>query len=186
MLYFLDRVLTIVQNLAIWAATLSLILLSLLVVSVIASRYFWGAGIPAYVGMAEAFMGVTVFSGLVIIQAQKGHIRFDVIVTRLPKKYHSIVESVNLFVCLFAFGVILAGSIKELLSAIRLGRTTQEIFTIPLWPSKAVIVLASLVICTLIVLEFLEVAGLRHRREIVGEGMNKLPDTFQGDFKHGS
>jgi len=122
----------------------------------IVGRYCFNQPIPGHVEIVELLMAGVVFLGFAYTQQVGGHIRMQILVTKLLHgKSYLIAEALVITLSLLAFIVITIGSFKFALLAYRIGDVTSYIKW-PTWPSKLCIPIGSFALSLRLFLQLLQ------------------------------
>jgi len=104
-------------------------------------RKFFNMPIFGYIDIVEIMMSFLVFMGLAYTERLGGHIRMELIVTKLKGRALALFELCGVIVGLVIVGVLMVYSWQHAMRAYTLGDSTIDA-EISLWPSKMIIPLS--------------------------------------------
>jgi TRAP-type C4-dicarboxylate transport system permease small subunit len=153
-LQLLKRVVYPASRVFSWIAAISLGGLVFLMTVTSIWRYGFRTPIGGSIELIEILMSFTVFFGLGYVMTKRGHITFDLVVSRLPQKAQAVIHSI---VCLLSAGLFALMSWRTTVHGIKvwyLGEITGDL-SIPLAPFFFVAALGMAVLCLVLVVQFL-------------------------------
>ncbi|MCT8160548.1 TRAP transporter small permease subunit [Pseudoruegeria sp. SHC-113] len=150
-LYKLETFFALLSGLAVFA------LMILAVVSV-GGRNFFNAPLPGYVDWIEQAMPLIAFMGVAYTQRNGGHIRMDILVSKLKGRALWAAEFTTTFLILVLMVLIVWGSFAHFqrsfdLAAPMWSRDSSMDIALPLWPAKLLAPVAFSVLCARLVLQ---------------------------------
>ncbi len=140
----LDQHLFKLESWLILLGGLAVFLLMLLAVVSVGGRNFFGQPIPGYVDWIEQAMPLLAFLGVAYTQRTGGHIRMDMLVSKLEGRALWAVELFSTVLTLLLVLVLVYGSYFHFdrsfdFSAPLWSRDSSMDIAIPLWPAKLII-----------------------------------------------
>ena len=122
-------------NVAMWTV---FFLMFLTTIHAILRKFTLLGGIRDALPITELAMVVLVFCGFAYMQSQKGHVRVDFLVNRLPRGLSKLLEIVTLFIGSGIIWVMFYASITNIIPTYAKGASTM-LLKIPFWPFMIVI-----------------------------------------------
>lgn len=107
----------------------------------ILGRWFFTMPVNGYIDWIEQFMAFFAFLGIAYTQREGGHIRMDMVVSKLKGRVFYVTELFTTTIILFLTLVLIYGSSLHFLRAYNLGDTSLDI-DLPTWPAKLVVPVA--------------------------------------------
>lgn len=107
----------------------------------ILGRWLFNMPVNGYIDWIEQFMAFFAFLGIAYTQREGGHIRMDMVVSKLKGRIFYITELFTTTIILFLTLVLIYGSSLHFLRAYNLGDTSLDI-DLPTWPAKLVVPVA--------------------------------------------
>ena len=107
----------------------------------ILGRWFFSMPVNGYIDWIEQFMAFFAFLGIAYTQREGGHIRMDMVVSKLKGRIFYITELFTTTIILFLTLVLIYGSSLHFLRAYNIGDTSLDI-DLPTWPAKLVVPVA--------------------------------------------
>jgi TRAP-type C4-dicarboxylate transport system permease small subunit len=107
----------------------------------ILGRWFFNMPVNGYIDWIEQFMAFFAFLGIAYTQREGGHIRMDMLVSKLKGRIFYVTELFTTTIILFLTLVLIYGSYLHFLRAYNLGDTSLDI-DLPTWPAKLIIPIA--------------------------------------------
>lgn len=150
----LERLVYSVSRVLNWIGAWALAGLVLLMTMSSLWRYVFRAPIGGSVELIEILMSFTVFLGLGYAMAQKSHITFDLVVSRLPRRTQAVIHSIMCFLGMALFGLM---SWRTAVQGIRVwgeGEITGDL-PIPLGPFILVAASGMAVLCLVLLVQFI-------------------------------
>lgn len=150
-LFRLESVLALVSGIAVFA-------LMLLAVFSVGGRNFFDAPVPGYVDWIEQAMPLISFMGISYVMREGGHIRMDILVSRLRGQALYLVEFITTIAVLVLMALLVWGTWAHFQRSFDFGapmwsRDSSMDIALPLWPAKLVVPVAFSVICLRLVLQ---------------------------------
>lgn len=142
----LDRLFFKVESFLNLIGGLAIFLIVLLAVANILGRKLFGTPVNGYIDWMEQFMAFFAFLGISYCQRLGGHIRMDIVVSKLRRRWFWLTEA---FSCLLMFAISLIlvfGSYSHFNRAYVNGDSSFDI-GLPTWPSKLVVPVMLSVLC---------------------------------------
>lgn len=136
-----DRLHARLENALNLVAAVFIFLLMLLGVTEVLSRRLLGIPIPGHIDIVTLIMATFALLGVAYCQRLGGHIRMEILVSRLRGRTMWIVEAFGIVVALFIIGVLIEGSWYHFMRAWQIGDSTLDI-RLPTWPSKLLVPIA--------------------------------------------
>ena len=118
-------------------------------------RYVFSRPIPGSFEITEYMMPIVVALGLAYCAIEKGHVRVDLVVTRLSERAQAIMNSLASFLFLGTFILITWQSVLRAQEMIRFGTTSHNLY-IPVAPFVLVVTVGSAVLCLVLLREFID------------------------------
>lgn len=116
-------------------------LLVFLATTNVLGRWFFALPISGYVDWVEQAMAFFAFLGLAYTQRSGGHIRMDIVVTRLRGRWLWLTELLSTLLMLTVTLILIYGSYLHFLRAYQIGDSSLDI-NLPTWPAKLVVPVA--------------------------------------------
>lgn len=107
----------------------------------ILGRWLFSMPVNGYIDWIEQFMAFFAFLGIAYTQREGGHIRMDMLVSKLKGRFFYVTELFTTTIILFLTLVLIYGSSLHFLRAYNIGDTSLDI-DLPTWPAKLVIPVA--------------------------------------------
>ena len=107
----------------------------------ILGRWLFSMPVNGYIDWIEQFMAFFAFLGIAYTQREGGHIRMDMLVSKLKGRFYYVTELFTTTIILFLTLVLIYGSSLHFLRAFNLGDTSLDI-DLPTWPAKLVVPVA--------------------------------------------
>lgn len=99
-------------------------------------RYLLASPIPGVPETAAMLFAIAVFISLAHTQAEKGHVRVEVLVNLLPRRAAHVVEFIALLLVLLITGLIAWSTGKVAIHSIIIQEVKFGAVPVPLWPAK--------------------------------------------------
>ncbi|NVO54949.1 TRAP transporter small permease [Rhodobacteraceae bacterium B1Z28] len=140
-----ERFLALISGLAVFG------LMVLAVVSV-GGRNAFNAPLPGYVDWIEQAMPLIAFLGISYVQRDGGHIRMDIVISRLQGRALWLFELISVILILVLMMALVWGSWSHFDRSFDLGaplwsRDSSIDIGVPLWPGKLLVPIAFSVLC---------------------------------------
>jgi len=142
--------------------SVGIVVMMFLVCGDIIGRYLLRTPIVGALELTEFLMAGIIFIGFAYSQAQKAHLRIDLLLTRLPQNSQYFLRIFNLAITFLFYALIAWRGIVGSWEAYVLDDKTPGLIRIPYWPPKAVIPLGAVLLCSQILLDIVE--SLQERR----------------------
>ena len=136
-----DRRLAGVEDIFNLTAGVAIFFLMVYGVAQIIGRQLLNAPMEGYIDIVEQAAAIYAFFGAAYCQRLGGHVRMDMLVTRLGGRWLWLVEALTTLAALAILGTLVVMSWKHFLRAYQLGYTTIDI-ALPLWPGKLAVPVA--------------------------------------------
>lgn len=107
----------------------------------ILGRWLFNMPVNGYIDWIEQFMAFFAFLGIAYTQREGGHIRMDMVVSKLKGRFFYVTELFTTTIVLFLTIVLIYGSSLHFLRAYNLGDSSLDI-DLPTWPAKLVVPVA--------------------------------------------
>ncbi len=130
-----------VENAFNLVAAIVIFLLMFFMVAEVLGRKLLNAPIPGAIDWIEVSMATFAFLGAAYCQRQGGHVRMEVVMSRLRGSALWIVEAIAVAIALFYVCVIAQKSFVHFMRAYEIGDSTIDI-QLPVWPSKLIVPVA--------------------------------------------
>jgi TRAP-type C4-dicarboxylate transport system permease small subunit len=119
----------------------AIFLLMLIGVGQIAGRQLLGLPIYGYIDYIEQASAIFAFLGIAYCQRSGTHIRMELVLGLLPRRWLWRFEAVSILVALGIMGLLIWASWFDFLRAWQLGDSTMDI-RLPTWPGKLLVPIA--------------------------------------------
>lgn len=123
------------------AAGAILVIMVLVTTQIVARKL--GHALPGIYESAELLMVAIVFLGLAYIQSQRGHVRMELLVTRMSPRLRGAVEAFTLLLSLALFVIITYKSGQNAYQSWQMKDVTMGLIDWPVWPSKMLVPIGS-------------------------------------------
>jgi TRAP-type C4-dicarboxylate transport system permease small subunit len=144
------------------AAIWLIIGLMLVTVADIILRTITGRSIPGGYELVELMLGAC-FLAISYTQKQKGHVRMDLVLVKMPERVRFASEVIAMLVSLSICVVIFSQNVGQTLQAIDMHLTSAGLVAYPLWPTRLVLSIGFLLISLRLIIQIVEM--LRHKPE---------------------
>ena len=118
-------------------------------------RYLFNSPITGSYELTEVLMVVIVAFGLAYCASEKGHVRVDLVVSRLPRRAQAVMNFIASLAFLSIFVIITWQSIYREQAMIEATVTTYVLF-IPLFPFAFVVTVGSAILCLVLLAQTIE------------------------------
>ncbi|MEM7318268.1 MAG: TRAP transporter small permease [Pseudomonadota bacterium] len=157
----LDRQLLHVERFLALISGIAVFMLMVLAVVSVSGRNAFNAPLPGYVDWIEQAMPLIAFLGISFVQREGGHIRMDIVISRLHARALWLFELVSVVLILMLMLALVWGSWAHFVRSFDFGaplwsRDSSIDIGIPLWPAK---LLAPVAFVVLSLRLFLQVIG---------------------------
>jgi TRAP-type C4-dicarboxylate transport system permease small subunit len=161
----LDRLLSTTERTLNLVAAGAILVIMVLVTTQIVARKL-GHALPGIYESAELLMVAIVFLGLAYIQSQHGHVRMELLVTRMPPRLRGVVETFTLFLSLVLFVIITYKSGQNAYQSWQMKDVTMGLIDWPVWPSKTLVPIGSGLLCLRFMVQLLHSVVPRSRAAV--------------------
>ncbi|MBO9452066.1 TRAP transporter small permease [Tropicibacter sp. R16_0] len=153
-----DRSLLVIEKFLALLSGLAVFGLMLLAVVSVGGRNAFNAPLPGYVDWIEQAMPLIAFMGIAYVQRDGGHIRMDLVVSKLSGRALWFFELLSVILILFLMMALVWGSWEHFLRAFDFNaplwsRDSSIDIGIPIWPAKLLAPVAFGVLCLRLVLQ---------------------------------
>ena len=133
------------------------VLLALMTVVAVLSRYLFNRPITAYVDLMEMMMAIMVFLCIPFCQLRGGHIRFEFFMDAVFKTSRAkyLNESLLLLLSLAGFVFIAVNSLNATILAYSINDVTLAAY-LPTWPAKMCVAAGSISLCLRLLIQLLQ------------------------------
>ncbi|MEN8717253.1 MAG: TRAP transporter small permease [Sulfurovum sp.] len=104
-------------------------------------RWLFNMPVNGYIDWIEQFMAFLALLGVAYTQREGGHIRMDMLVSRLKGRWLYTTELITTSIVFLVTIVLIYGSYLHFLRAYEFGDTSLDI-SLPIWPAKLVVPVA--------------------------------------------
>lgn len=118
-------------------------------------RYVFNRPIPGAVEITEFMMAIVVALGFAYCALRKGHVRVDVVVSRLPKRAQAVMDTIANFAFLGLFILITWRTVPRAQAMIEASLTSYILF-IPVFPFVLVVTAGSAILCLVLLKDFMD------------------------------
>jgi TRAP-type C4-dicarboxylate transport system permease small subunit len=91
---------------------------------------------PCAVESVESLLVMTVYFGASIVAVEKGHVKVDLIVRKLPRSAQNYIDVFANLLGVGAFGLLSWGAWKLAIHVVRIMEVRLGVYNYPLWPFK--------------------------------------------------
>ncbi len=151
-LSFADRTFFRFESMLDLAAGIVIFLLVLLATTNVLGRWLFSLPIDGYVDWVEQAMAFIAFLGIAYTKRLGGHIRMDILISRLSGRLLWTVELITACLMLLITTVLIYGSYLHFWRAYDIGDSSLDI-DLPTWPAKLVVPFALTVLALRLVLQ---------------------------------
>ena len=150
-----NSVMSFLEKLLIWIASLTLLVLTLLTTADALGRYLFNAPIPGTGEIIEDyFMLAIIFLPLSYSFMQEGHVHVSMIVRFFPERVKYFVSKFNLLLTLLLFALITVAGYKGFIEAVRINEISTSSVGYPMAPCYAMVPIGCGLLCLRIVQVF--------------------------------
>ena len=142
--------------------SVGIVVMMFLVCGDIIGRYFLRRPIVGAHEFTEFLMAGIIFIGFAHTQAQKAHLKIDLLLPRLGQNTQDFFQIFNLVVTFLFYALIAWRGIVGSWEAYVLDDKTAGLVRIPYWPAKAVVPLGAILLCSQILMDL--VMSVQERR----------------------
>ncbi len=132
--------------------------------------------IPGYIDIAEQSIALFAFMGAAYCQRLNGHVRMELVLSRLRGRILWVLEAVGTLLALILIGIMVKYGFDHFLRAWNFGDSTIDI-GLPVWPSKLVIPVAFSVLWLRLLLQFFGYLRLIRQPQATPEFVPVIEDT---------
>ncbi len=136
-------------------AAITLAAMMILVGTDVVLRYVFSSPIAGSYEIIQYAMTIVVAFGLAYCALEKGHIRVNLLVSRLSARGQAVINSIASLVFLALFTVIIWQSLLRALLMIKAGQLSEVLY-FPLFPFALVVVAGCAVLCLVLLRDLLE------------------------------
>lgn len=140
-------------------AAAAILVVMVLVSTQIVARYVFNRALPGIYESAELLMVAIVFLGLAYTQSQHGHVRMELLVTRLSPRWKSILEAFTLLLSLALFAIITYKSWGNAYVSWQMSDVSMGLIDFPVWPSKILVPIGSGLLCLRFITQLLRLSS---------------------------
>ncbi len=151
----LGRVVSLISRAINSVAAGILVAMMLLTTMDVLLRYVFNQPISGSMELTEYMMVIVVAFGLAHCAVQKGHVRVELLVSRLPSRAQSVINSIIYLLSLGLFVIITWRSILYTGAIFGLERTSA-ILLIPVFPFVGMVALGSAMLTLVLLVDFLD------------------------------
>jgi len=151
----LHRVWSKVEDVCAGVAALLIAVAMALTVAEVLSRRLLNAPLPGIIDSFNLGMAGIAFLGASQCQRLGGHVRMEMVVRRLSGRALWCVESITALLALGFICAVGVASAEGVVRAYRVGDATMDLM-LPVWPAKALITLALMVLAVRLALQFFD------------------------------
>jgi len=156
-------------------AMLALFIMTFIVTGDVILRYVFNAPSKWVVEVSSYLLIVIVLMGLAYTQKERGHIKVDIILSRLPKAVRPWVELVILVMVLALTIILIYLTAGDFWTSIKLKTVSDSVMAFPLAPWQAFIPVGLAILALLLIWEIYTGAVKIRRREYKAEEAPELP-----------
>lgn len=154
LLWFNEQYMKLERCLAVLAG-LILLFIMLLQMFNVSMRFFIEQPLASTFEMVRLLFLTSVFLGVSYVQGKKGHIRIEILTSKLSSRKQNSLEFFGLLMSLFIVAVIAWESGKDAWQAYLTKDYTMGVTPIPLWPAKASVPFGLTVLFFRLLLDFM-------------------------------
>lgn len=141
------------ENKMIQASIVFLFIMMLLVNIDVFGRYLFNRPVTGNVELTEMIMVFIVYLGMAYTHREKGHVRVEVFVDKLPKGILSNINNyISLLLSLFINVMVMVYSFQQSITTYH-DKAVSIYLSIAMWPLPLVVSLGSLILCIRIIIE---------------------------------
>ena len=134
-------------------AALGIFVLMIMATVQIVGRKILNMPIPGYIDIAEQSIALFAFMGAAYCQRLNGHVRMELILSRLRGRLLWILEATGTLLAMILVGIMVKYGFDHFLRAWNFGDSTIDI-GLPVWPSKLIVPVAFSVLWLRLLLQF--------------------------------
>lgn len=132
-----------------------LVVMMFLTASDVTLRYVFNRPIAGAFDLTEYMMAIVVAFGLAYCAVKKGHVKVDLVVSRLPQRAQAIIDSITGFLSLGLFSLITWQCCLHIKVQFAEG-VSSTVLHIPAFPFVAVVALGSALLTLVLLTDFLD------------------------------
>ena len=136
-----DRWLAHLEDLLNLIAAIAIFFLMGVGVVQIVGRTIFGVAIHGYIDWIEQASAIFAFLGIAYCQRLGGHIRMELLLQAVGRRWLWVLEALTIALALFIVGLLVNSSFDNFLRAVQLGDSTMDI-KLPTWPAKLMVPVA--------------------------------------------
>ncbi|MBM3490254.1 MAG: TRAP transporter small permease [Alphaproteobacteria bacterium] len=136
-----DRWLARLENLLNLIAATAIFFLMFVGVAQILGRTLLGLAIHGYIDWIEQASAIFAFLGIAYCQRLGGHIRMELLLQNVGRRWLWLLEALGIALALFIVGLLVSSSFENFQRAFQLGDSTMDI-KLPTWPAKLMVPVA--------------------------------------------
>lgn len=110
-------------------------------------RFFFDKPIYGTLELNILFMSAVVFLSLAWTQSQRGHVRVEVLISKLGPNMRSVFDIICWVIGFALFFAITIGGTKEAIHSITIGENLWGVKKFPVWPGKIAAAFGSALLC---------------------------------------
>lgn len=153
--HFIGIAASLTAKVATGIAAAFLFMLMLLTCADVALRYLFNKPILGSFELTEFMMAIIVGLALAYCALMKGHVRVDLVISRLPERAQAVMEGLANFCFLFLFALITWRIIPRAQQMMEAGQLTA-ILRIPVFPFVLVVAAGTAVLCIVLLKIFID------------------------------
>jgi TRAP-type C4-dicarboxylate transport system permease small subunit len=128
-------------------------LLMLLVTAEIIGRHVFGTPIPGQVEMATLSLIVILYLGLSYTQLEGGHIRVDILTSRIKGRKRELFGAFAAFLCLIPSVMMLLATAERARISVIGKEFVAGVINFPVWPGRCAVTLGFALLCLTLVIQ---------------------------------
>jgi len=148
----IDRLYFKLETLLALLGGITIFFLVVLAVFNVLGRWLFSLPVSGYIDWVEQAMAVFAFFGIAYCQRLGGHIRMDILVSRMKGRLLWLSEFISTAMMLMITLVLIYGSYLHFLRAYTNGDSSMDI-SLPIWPAKLVVPIALSVLAIRLILQ---------------------------------
>ena len=132
---------------------LACFLMIFVTVSDIFSRYVFKYSIPGVFELSETLMTLVVFLGLALAQQERAHLRAELFISRISRRFRSWFELFAHVLGLIFWGAITVMSFHNAWDSFLIGEYKEGLMKFPIWPVRWFLAFGVLLMCLQLVVD---------------------------------
>ena len=128
--------------------------LMLLVAADVIMRFFFNSPIPGTLHISEYVLVTAVYCGVAYCAVVKGHVKFDLLILKIPVKVRLIVDSITSLICLGVIFILVWSSVLTFKHSWTSGEVSLDNLQVPAWPFRGAVVIGVSMLCLVLFIEF--------------------------------